>query len=179
MPITSNDVLLKYSTQAGSAGHTQGGSAATSLGGRISTTQVSSNSVNNLFDDITGVQNAASRVDYRCVFVHNNHATLTLLNAIAYISAEVQGATTIAIAADSIAPSPIGQSSVQAATIANDTTPPNNLTFTSPTTRGAAISLGNIPAGYCKAFWIRRSAGNTTAVNNDGVTIRVEGDTAA
>lgn len=179
MPITNTDVLLKYSTQAGSAGNTQGSSAAVSLGGRISTTLVSSNSVNNVFDDITGAQNAISQVDYRCLFVHNSHATLTMLNTIAYIAAEVAGATTIALAADQIAPSPIGQTAAQASTIPTDVTAPVGMTFTSPTTPETAVALGNIPAGYCKAIWIKRAAGNTTAVNSDGFSLQISSDTAA
>jgi hypothetical protein len=44
---------------------------------------------------------------------------------------------------------------------------------------GAGVALGNIPAGQCKAFWIRRTAANSAALSNDGVTIAVAGDTGS
>jgi hypothetical protein len=52
-------------------------------------------------------------------------------------------------------------------------------TFSSPTTKGTGLALGDIAAGSCRAIWIKRTAANSAALNNDGVTIRIEGDTAA
>lgn len=40
---------------------------------------------------VTGDENAASDVEYRCIFVHNNHATLTLQGVVVWLSAEVAG----------------------------------------------------------------------------------------
>ena len=181
MPITNNEVLLKYSNSAATAGSQSG--AYNHLGGYMSTTQVASNSLNNLFTDITGVENANSQIDYRCIFIHNSNVTLTLLNTIAYISAEVEGATIIALAADTIGAVPITQTSPQATVTYNTLSAPGSLIFTSPVTYSdtahPAIVLGNIPAGYCVALWVKRSAGNTTAINNDGFQLRVQGDTAA
>jgi hypothetical protein len=180
VPITNSDVLLKYSATNGSAGNTQASSQAASLGKYISTTPVTNNSINNVFDNITGVQNAANQVDYRCIFVHNNNqGGITLLNAIAYISAEVSGGASSAIGVDPIGVTPIGQSSAQAQIVANNTSMPSGVTFTSPNTYTAGIALGNIPAGSCVALWIRRTANNTAAINNDGVVIVVQGDTTA
>jgi hypothetical protein len=39
--------------------------------------------------------------------------------------------------------------------------------------------LGDIPAGQCKAIWVRRTAANSAALDVDGAVIRVEGDSAA
>jgi hypothetical protein len=63
--------------------------------------------------------------------------------------------------------------------VANESTAPASQTFTAPTTKGTGLAIGNIPAGSVAAIWVRRTAANTVAVNNDGVTIRCEGDTAA
>jgi hypothetical protein len=144
-------------------------------------TQITDNTLNNLFDDITGDENAASDVEYRCVFVHNAHASLTLQNAVIWLQSEVAGGASIAIAIDDIAASAIGSSSAQADEVANEDTAPGTGvgSFSSPTSKGTGLSLGSIPAGQCRAFWVRRTAANTSAVNNDGVTLRVEGDTAA
>ena len=177
MSIVASDIKLKLSTTAGSAGNSGTGTVGASLGKYISTTVISDGVANGLFPDISGAQNAASRVDYACVFVHNSHATLTLTGASVYLSAEVSGGASIAIGIDTTAESAIGSSSAQALTIANDTTAPAGVSFSSPTTTGAALSLGDIPAGHCRAFWARRTAANTAAVANDGVTFTVFGDT--
>jgi hypothetical protein len=72
-----------------------------------------------------------------------------------------------------------GSASAQAKTVADENTAPAAQTFSSPTTKATGLAIGNIPAGSVAAIWVRRTAANTAAVNNDGVTIRCEGDTAA
>jgi hypothetical protein len=177
--ITSAEILFKYSVSA-AAGNTTSGTAATSLGYQISTTQWTGGSANDLFDDISGAENAASTVDYRCIFVHNSNASNALQNAVVYLSAETAGGASIAVASDNIAASAIGSGSAQAAAIGTETTAPSGVSaFSSPTTAGAGVSLGSIPAGQVKAFWIRRTAANTAALSNDGVTIAVTGDTGS
>lgn len=177
--ITSGEILFKYSVSA-AAGNTTAGTAATSLGDQISTTAWAGGSANDLFDDISGAENAASTVDYRCIFVHNSNASNALQNAVVYLSAETAGGASIAVAADSTAASALASGSAQALTVANETTAPAGpLTFSSPTTSGAGVSLGNIPAGQVKAFWVRRTAANTAALSGDGVTIAVTGDTGS
>lgn len=179
MAITASDILFKFSVKTGSAGNSTAGSASGSLGKYISTTQITDNTLNNLFDDISGSENAASTVDYRCIFIHNNHGSLTYQNAVVYLSAEVSGGASIAVAVDSVAASAVGNASAQALEVTNETTAPAGpLSFSSPTTAGTGLSLGNIAAGSCKAIWIRRTAANSSAKDNDGVTIAVSGDTS-
>lgn len=177
--ITSGEILFKYSVSA-AAGNTTASAASTSLGDQISTTQWTGGSANDLFDDISGAENAASTVDYRCIFIHNSNASNTLVGAKVYLSAETAGGASIAIAIDNIAASAIGSGSAQAAVIASETTTPSGVgAFSSPTTLGTGLSLGDIPAGSCRAIWIRRTAANTAALSNDGVTIAVGGDTGS
>ena len=179
MPIATSDILFKYSVKTGSAGDSTAGTAAGSLGKYVSTTQVAAGA-NGLFDDISGAENAASAVDYRCVFVHNNHATLTYQNAVVYMSAETAGGANVAIATDNIAASAKGSASAQAAEIASETTAPTGVSaFSSPTTAGTGLSLGNIAAGQVKGVWVRRTAANSAAIDSDGFTLAVSGDTAA
>lgn len=177
--ITAGEILFKYSTTAGSAGNTTAGTASGSLGKYISTTTIADATLNAVFDDITGAENAASTVDYRCIFIHNSNASNALQNAVMWLSAEVAGGASIAIGVDTTAASAIGSATAQALTVANETTAPAGVTFTSPTTSGAGIALGTIAAGSCRAVWVRRTAANSAALNNDGVTLSVQGDTAA
>lgn len=182
MPIVASDIVLRLSTTAGAAGDTTASTPGASLGKYVSTS-VLSTAANGLFDDISGDENAAGVVDYRCIFVLNNHATLTMLSAVVYLSAEVAGGASIAIAVDSIGPVAKGSSTAQAAQIANETTAPAGVgAFGSPTSRAAgatAHALGNIGPGQVRAVWVRRTAANSAALDADGVTIAVACDTAA
>ena len=121
MAITATDILYKFSVAA-AAGNTTAGTAATSLGDQISTTQITDATLDNLFDVVTGDDNAASDVEYRCFFVHNNHGSLTWENVVVWLSAEVAGGAAAAIALDGIAVSAVGSASAQAATVANENT---------------------------------------------------------
>lgn len=178
--IVSGEILLKYSTTAGAAGNANTGTPGGSLGKYVSTTQWAGGAANDLFDDISGAENAASTVDYRCIFVHNSNASNALQNAVVYLSAETAAGASIAVAADSTAASALGSASAQALQVANETTAPAGpLSFSSPITAGAGVALGSIPAGQVKAFWIRRTAAASAALSNDGVTIAVTGDTGS
>lgn len=180
MPIQSTDLLFKYAVTTGSAGNsTAQGNPNNSLGKYISTTQWTGGTLNDLFDDISGDDNANSIVDYRCIFLHNAHGSLTLLSPKLWIASEVSGGANIAIGVDTTAASVVGSSSAQGLTIANENAAPVGVSFSSPTSKGAGLSLGDIPAGQVKAFWFRRTATNSAALNNDGVTVQVEGDTTA
>lgn len=178
MAILTTDLLVKFSVAA-AAGDTTAGTAPTSLGDQLSTTQITDATLHNVFDVITGDENAASDVEYRCLFYHNNHASLNWQAPFLWITAEVAGGAVAALAVDGLAASPKGQASAQADTVANENTAPTGETFSAPTTKATGIALADIAAGNCRAIWIRRSAANTAALDNDGVTFRAEGDTAA
>lgn len=178
MPIASSDILFKLSIKTGSAGNSQAQSDPDeSLGKYISTTEIQSGVINNLFDDVTGDENAASDVEYRCFFIHNNHGSLTYLDPKVWISAEVAGGASVAIGLDTTSGTAIGSASAQASEIATESDAPSGVSFSSPTNKATGLSLGNLQAGYCRAVWVRRTAANTTAKDNDGATIAVEGDT--
>ena len=179
MAITATDIQVLYTTTAGSAGYSTAGTQAGSLGKYASTTQVATGA-NGLFDDISGAENAASVVDYRAVAVLNNHATLSLQNAVVYVASEVAGGASVAIAVDGIAASAKGSASAQGAQIANETTAPTGVgAFSTPTTSGAGLALGTLAPGQVRIVWVRRTAANSAALDADGVTLAVSGDTAA
>lgn len=179
MPIVSGDIVYRLSVKTGTAGDTTAGTVAGSLGKYVSTTLVSATAQNNVFDNVSGDENAASEAEYRCVFVLNNHATLTLTAAVLWISAETAGGANAALAVDSVAASAKGAAGAQALEVVDENTAPAALSFTSPTTKATGLALGSIGPGQVKAFWIRRTATNSAAATADGFTWRVEGDTAA
>ena len=148
MAITATDILFKLSIKTGTAGNQNAQSDVNaSLGKYISTTQITDATLNNLFDDVSGDENAASDVEYRCIFVHNAHATLTWQSVVVWLSAEVSGGANAAIAVDDVAASAIGSSSAQADEVANESTAPTGEAFSSPTTKATGLSIGlpNLP----------------------------------
>ena len=178
MAIASSDIAFYYSTTSGSAGNSQAGTANGSLGKYCSTTPMATGA-NGLFDDITGAENAASTVDYRCVFVRNDHASQTATLVTIYM-ADVAGGASCAIALDNIATSAKGSASAQAATIATETTAPSGVgAFSSPTTDGTGLAVGSLAPGQVKGIWVRRTAANTAAINADGLTLSASFDSPA
>ena len=181
MPVAVGDIKVKLSIKTGAAGHASAQpDPNAALGKFISTTELTDNVLNNLFDDVTGDENATPESEFRCIFVHNSHATLALQNAVAWISAETANGADIAIAVDDIGPVPIAQAGAQADEVANEDTAPGAGVgaFSSPTTKATGLSLGSIPAGQCRAIWVRRTTANRAALDNDSVQISVAGDTS-
>lgn len=169
MPIASTDLIRRLS----------GGGTNTdpnlSLGGAISSTAMANASLHNLFDQVSSAETSAGDVEYRCIYVLNNHATLTLQNAVAWVSTNTPDAnTTIDIG--------IGAAAAGTAetAVANESTAPTGVTFSAPSTKGTGLTVGNIgPASY-KAIWVRRTITAGAAANNsDSAIFRVEGDSAA
>lgn len=173
MPIAPSDILWKLSVAA-AAGDTTAGTPATSLGDQVSTTAITTAQLQNLFDNVSGAEAAAGSVEYRCVFVHNNHATLTYTGCQVSIQSQTAGGGTVDIALDNIAASAKGSGSAQAATVANETTAPTGVgTFGS-----SAITLGDLAPGQVRAVWLRRTVtAGASAVNPDGVLLDAKGDT--
>lgn len=178
--ITAADIQFRGSVVAGAAGNANAfGGADTSLGKYIASGVLADATINALFSDATGAENAASTVHYQCVFVYNANGANAYQNAVVWVSGDPAGGAAVAIAVDSVAASALGAAAAQALQIANRTTAPAAIAFSTPTSAATGLALGNIPAGSVKAIWIRRTLANTAALNADGITISVQGDTAA
>lgn len=178
--IIASEIVFRGTTTAGSAGDsTAQANPNLWLGKYAATTAWAGGSLNDLFDDITGPENAASTADYRGLAILNNNASNTLQSAAAYISAETAGGASISLGADTTAASAKGSASAQLVTIANETTAPSGASFTSPTTYAGGVSLGNIAVANVKGLWVKRLAANNAALSADGVTIAVQGDTGS
>ncbi len=184
MAIAATDILIKLSIKTGAAGNASAqADPNASLGKYISTTQLSGTALNNLFDDISGLDNAALVSEYRCLFVHNNHATLPLYDTVAWLSGgDPAGGANITLAADTVAASAIGASAAQALEAATDQAPGASITglsYSTPSTSAAGVALGTISPGQCKAFWVKRTGANSAAISLETITLAITGSTAA
>lgn len=169
MPITATDIEFRLS---GGAANSDVNAA---LGGAKSSVAVVNASLHNLFDVVSGQESNDGDTEYRCIYVHNAHGSLSLQNAVVWIDTNTpSGDTTIAIA---LAGEGLNGT---AETVANENTAPAGESFSSPASKGAGLSLGTIPSGQHYAIWIRRTVSAAAAAyNTDSVIIKVEGETAA
>lgn len=175
MPILPSEIITRLSTKAATAGNQLPQTPNLSLGKFISTTPWVGGVLHDLFDEISGDENANLNEEFRCIFIYNSSG-LTFYNVVVWIAAETPGGATISLGVDPTPASVVNSASPQALEVANEDTAPSGVTFSSPTTKATGINLGDIPANYCKAIWIKRKAMNTGALNNDSVTLTFEGE---
>lgn len=163
MPIASSDIQFRLSGGASNS------VPAASIGGAKSSVSAPTG----LFADVPSSEAAAGSVDYRCVYVHNANATLTLLGALGWMAANTPSATTTIDVG-------VGTSVVNGTeqTITDQTVAPSGVTFSPAATQGAGVALGDIPAGQSRAVWLRRTVSPGTAAVADSADLRVVGDTA-
>lgn len=173
--IVPTDILFKLSAPNANAGNVVAGYAGTSWGGWLSTSVLNlSTTLDNLFIDITGAQNAAGQVDYACLFIQNNTSSgNAMVGTIAWLPlSQFTGAgSTIQMGADPTGITAINSGSPQAVTITSSVIAPagvtswvvpTNTTPSSPSfTNG--LQLGTIAPTQCVAVWIQRTATNSAA----------------
>lgn len=168
MPITAANIGFHLS---GGASNADGNAA---LGGVISSNAVSA-SLNALFDRVTGAEALVGDVEYRAIYIKNNHGSLTLYAATVWISSNTPSTDT----AISIG---LGTAAVNATeqTVGNESTAPSGVSFSAPSSDGTGLVIGDIPPGQFKAIWIRRTTGAAAAAySNDTFTLAVQGDTGS
>ena len=148
---------------------------ALALGGEVSSVQISSNSLHNLFELVSSAISVSGSIVYKCFYVKNRHPTITLDNPKIWIELNVDS-DEVAIDIG------LGTSAVDAIedSIINNVTAPSGIVFTRPATRAGGLSVGNLPPGSTKAIWVRRTVdANSSAVANDLAAIGFGGDTTA
>jgi hypothetical protein len=169
VPIADSDIKFFLS---GGAGNTDPNA---SLGGIISSTQITAASLHNLFDVVSGAESAAGDVEYRGLYVKNDHGSITWLDVFLWIQANTPHVnTTVAIA--------LAGEGVNATmeTIANENTAPSGESFTAPASKAAGLSLGNLTPGQFYGIWVRWTVtAGAAAASADNVILEVEGDTTA
>jgi hypothetical protein len=112
------------------------------------------NVLNTLYDDVSKSDSFNGDTEYRCFYLHNAHATDPFLDVVLFMGQQPTPGT-VAFGKD---PAGVGDGSATgvATTIANEDTAPAGVTFSTATTEGTGVSLGNINAGQSVAIWVRR-----------------------
>lgn len=161
MAIVASDIVYRLSGGAANA------DPLLSIGGAKSSVAASAT----IFDDVSSAEAVAGDVEYRLVYVHNAHATLSYQAAAIWIQTQTPSASTdvaIGLAA-------AGLNGTETA-VANENTAPAGVTFSAPSTFGAGLVLGTIPPGQHYGVWERRTVNAGAASASDSFTLRVQGD---
>jgi len=162
VPIIASDIQYRLSGGASNS------DPLLSIGGIKSSTASGAG----IFDDVSSAEALAGDTEYRCIYIHNAHATLTYTAARIWVQTNTPSAdTTVALA--------LGNAAVNATetAVANENTAPSGPTFSAPTDYAGGIAIGDIPAGQHRAVWERRTVTAGAAVYADSFTLRVQGDT--
>lgn len=163
MPIVQADIKFFKST------------GAESLGGAITATEITDAVIANLFDNVDGDESESGDTEYRCFYIKNDHGSLTYQGVLAFIETQTPSSdTSVEIG--------LGTSAVNGTeqTIANESTAPAGVTFTTADGVGNGLSIGDIPFGEHKAIWVKRIVNAAaSAYNADGVVIKTRGSTGA
>ena len=169
MPIVASDIHVRLSGGAVNSAPTA------SLGGVKSSTSVVDATEGNKFANVGSAEALAGSTKYRGFYAHNNHGSLTLQSTVIWISSQTPSTGTdiaIALAGEGL--------NATMETIANEDTAPVGETFSAPATKGAGLSMGNIPTTQHYGYWERRIVqASSSAFNNDDWDISIEGDTDA
>jgi hypothetical protein len=146
-----------------------------SLGGAVSSVEVVDNTLNDLWDDITGDQASAGETSYRCIAVKNTNASLTLLNSKFWIQSNTTGGDSIKVGLDLA-----GLNATPDTTTPETTAPSPAVTFVTAVDKANGLNVGNVPNGQYYGIWIERTVPASTPVfDNSTYILKWEGDTAA
>lgn len=172
MPIVASDIQYRLS---GGASNTDPNAA---LGGAISTAGgglITTDTLNNVWDNVSGAESSSGDTEYRAIFIKNNHGSLSLTGAKVWISSNTTSADDtieIALAGEGI------NNTIE--TIANESTAPAGESFSAPTSFGTGLSIGTLAAGQAHGVWIKRIvSAAAAAANANPYTLSVQGETAA
>ena len=136
------------------SGDTNNTSTFGSLGGRRSTTQVTTNVSENVFDNISRQEALTNKKEYRCLYVYND-AGSTLTNV--RITLTHPAITNIAIGLDPAGKGD-GTNTGIAASITTENLAPAGITFVGEEEDVYEIALGYLKAGEGIPVWLRREA---------------------
>ena len=166
MSIVAGDILFQLS---GGSGNTDPNA---SLGGAVSTTQITDNTLDNLFNDVTGDQHTAGFTSYRAFFVKNNNGTLTAFNTKVWIDTNTTSADeSIQIGIEATKGTP-------KQTIVNETTAPTGISFFSAVNQAASLSLGSLLPADVYMIWVKRTVTTgSTPLAADSAVIKFYVDT--
>ena len=172
MVLSSSDLQLRLS------GGATNSDATASLGGVLSSQAVSSTTLHNVFDKITGDESNAGDTEYRIVYVRNG-GSQTAENVRVYLSGNYDSGVQPSGLANDISIGVSTAKNTAASTLTNESTAPTGVTFSQVSTRAASLDFGDLDSSDYRALYLRREIGpNASAEDEATFEITIEADSA-
>lgn len=116
--------------------------------------------VNSLFDAVTTAEALAGKDEYRCIYIHNGHATDSLTSAELFLQQQPTSTTVqLAFGFGSVVTNITMLNNPE---ISAEDDPPAGITFNVPTTM-SPLAVPTIPAGDYAILWLKRIVAPGTA----------------
>lgn len=169
MAIAASDIKLRISGANASATDPNG-----SYGGAMSTVSggiIVTNVLNNDMDDITSAEASSGITIYHNYYYKNEHGSLTYISPKFYIDTQTNsGDTSVAMALVAEA------KNVATTRLANETTAPSGITFTTPANYAGGIAIGSLDSGDYRGIWVKYIVGSSASAVLDSYTLGIQGD---
>ena len=169
MAIAASDIKLRISGSSASATDVNG-----SFGGAMSTVSggiIVTNVLNNDMDDITSAEASSGITIYHNYYYKNEHGSLTYISPKFYIDTQTNsGDTSVAMALVAEA------KNVATTRLANETTAPSGITFTTPANYAGGIAIGSLDAADYRGIWVKYIVGSSASAVLDAYTLGIQGD---
>ena len=142
------------------------------LGGARSSTQITSDTAQNLFDDISRAETISGKTEYRCFYVYNPSGS-SFTNTRVKISVH-PGTSNVSIGGDPAGKGD-GQSNGVATTIATEDAVPTNVSFVGESADTFEVPCGLLNAGESFPIWLKRTA-EAGVAQTVSFTLRIDED---
>ncbi len=147
-----------------------------SLGGERSTTIMTDNNLHNLFAKVDAAEADSGSTKYRGIYIRNEHGSLTLQDAIAFVSAQSTSTDThieLGVAAE--------VTGVEMATIGNeDIAPTISGSWISAVGEANGTDMDSFGSNIARGLWVKRVVDpSSVAFGNDTAKFGVRGETTS
>ena len=162
MPIAPGDIKFFKS----------GGTDEDNLGGAITTVEISTTRLHNIFDKVTGAESNAGDIEYRVIYVQNKHGSLAAEAVTLYITLPDNGDP------DYIDIGINEAKNTAAQDLADETAGPTGVTWSSPDEYVDGIDMGGLNNDDYRAIYLRRTVPAAAAADDEArFQIHVDVDT--
>ena len=174
--MTSSDLAYRFSVPSASAGNQLAQAVLEdSLGGYLSTTDWLGAAPEDLFETMSGDDNAAEVSKYRCLFVVNKHASESLTSVKLWFTAQDTGGSAYAVGVDPTVASAMNSGVQQALKTTGSYVAPAGVTFSAPSDKTSGVSVGTLSPGQTRAIWVRRTGTDSARKVGEIFSVRFEG----
>jgi len=171
MGVLTSEIVLYYSKVSGGSQSDPNDS----IGGAIASNGPTDNTINHVWDDVTGDEAVSGTTEYRILYIQNDSATDSLENTKFWVS-QITASTTDEVA---IALMAAGKNGTAERLTDETTAPSGGESFTAPTSKATGLSIGTLAAGDNYPICIRRVVdASSPAYDANNYKIKFEGDTS-